>query len=176
MSVNQRVRGCRDWSFRAAISNRNPLHDVSRHRSCPPVVQPRRSRAGVTREVLHVVERYALLKQICDYCSTKRVACKPRDRKARCGEAAFDHAKDVVGGHPRVGKSFGLADVRPWACRIRPSPSDPRPARPQGPWDPKRRTLGGPHDAGTPLLCSSPTVFSPPAGSVLSRRVPLFFL
>jgi hypothetical protein len=59
------------------VSNRNLLHDVPRDLLLPPVVQPGRSRLGVTCEVLHVLqERVQLLTGwLPHWCRSRRRAC-----------------------------------------------------------------------------------------------------
>ena len=47
--------------------NRNPLDDVAGHFLLPPVIEPRRPRAGVAGQVLHVIKRHALREQVGDY-------------------------------------------------------------------------------------------------------------
>ena len=45
-------------------SDRDPFDDVSRHLAPPPVVDPRRPRVGMPRQVLHVLERDVLLEEV----------------------------------------------------------------------------------------------------------------
>ena len=58
---------------------RNPLHDIPRHLFLPPVVKPRRSRAAVPGQVLHILKRHALGKQIGDrrYAEMSAVTAAP---------------------------------------------------------------------------------------------------
>ena len=54
--------------------NRNSLHDVSRDLAFAPVVEPRGPRGGVPSQVLHVLERYALVEEVRDRGGPKRMA------------------------------------------------------------------------------------------------------
>jgi hypothetical protein len=47
-------------------SNQNPLDDIPRHLLMPPVVKPSRSCFRVSGQVLHILQRHALVQQIGD--------------------------------------------------------------------------------------------------------------
>ena len=55
------------------VLHRDPFDDVAGDAALAPVIQSRRSWIGVTRQVLHVFQRNALLQQVSDGRHTKRM-------------------------------------------------------------------------------------------------------
>ena len=88
-------------------SDRNPLDDVPRDSFLTVVVETHGPRAGVTSQVLDVLKRNPLLKQIRDRRDAERVGREPR-RQACALQPALYHSVGVDDVHGVTGEPSGL--------------------------------------------------------------------